>query len=584
MPSNAPASPSQPPNKKAVHDVGLKPRGAGELAMLTWNVAGVNNNPFEYWVTAEDEAPTYVQLMKRLESILVMPEAYGDPPQDMDVPIDKVFSQAMWEELRGRMSKEGWQCVDEVDSAWKSDFHKRKIISEFLLDKGLGKKRLTSMPDRVTNTVHLVPATASAPATAAAEADDSAPSAEAPSGSGAGASKPEPACRPTVINNYDGDLSTLSTWWVAWLRFMFDAQLTIKVKGSVVQKRPCEMLDCIKRSKYPDLTEAEEQMSIPLQTLCLAIYDAILVHLMNTISPDGAWQEVKKLLLERLYRGKHDRSREIISSYSHVEVICLQETSGVFGEYLMSSALDSSHFIMVPFRVDSRRDQNSLVLLSRKAFSEPREVTTEILSRFSGSGGVTDGDLMAVSARHTSSGQVVCIVSFHADTNGLMTVPMLEAIHACRSDPTSELCSQRFIMGLDANVYWEPSTPDHQSLSTLTDWLADHRLTSCWGDSPATEPCQTTCHARTFLQPQFQKALKFQDRITKSDRNPKDWIVFYSDEFCLKQQALKDNTGRMVFEEDKLLPTLTFPSDHGLVATVLALINEGKKVGVDARM
>ena len=43
-----------------------------------------------------------------------------------------------------------------------------------------------------------------------------------------------------------------------------------------------ETLLPIKRSKYPALSEDEERLSIPLQTLCGAIFDAILVHMLNT--------------------------------------------------------------------------------------------------------------------------------------------------------------------------------------------------------------------------------------------------------------------------------------------------------------
>lgn len=52
-------------------------------------------------------------------------------------------------------------------------------------DEELGSKRLASMPDRVTNTINV------------AESD-------------------EPVCRPTVINMYGEDLSTLQTWWEKW--------------------------------------------------------------------------------------------------------------------------------------------------------------------------------------------------------------------------------------------------------------------------------------------------------------------------------------------------------------------------------
>ena len=34
---------------------------AGELKLVTWNIAAINNNPFEYWITHEDAA--YNKLM-----------------------------------------------------------------------------------------------------------------------------------------------------------------------------------------------------------------------------------------------------------------------------------------------------------------------------------------------------------------------------------------------------------------------------------------------------------------------------------------------------------------------------------------
>ena len=49
------------------------------------------------------------------------------------------------------------------------------------------------------------------------------------------------------------------------------------------------MIVPLKRSKYPFVTEEEERMSLPLQLLSLAIFDAILVYLMNTIAPT-TWQ------------------------------------------------------------------------------------------------------------------------------------------------------------------------------------------------------------------------------------------------------------------------------------------------------
>jgi hypothetical protein len=61
---------------------------------------------------------------------------------------------------------------------------------------------------------------------------------------------------------------------------MFDTKLKIKDEaGEVNELAIWQMLQKIKRSKYPDVTPQEEEDSLPLQTMCGAIFDAILVHM-----------------------------------------------------------------------------------------------------------------------------------------------------------------------------------------------------------------------------------------------------------------------------------------------------------------
>jgi hypothetical protein len=48
---------------------------------------------------------------------------------------------------------------------------------------------------------------------------------------------------------------------------------------------------------YTKYVQEEEEVSLPLQTLCAAIFDAILVHMMNTVSQPAVWQELKKVCL-----------------------------------------------------------------------------------------------------------------------------------------------------------------------------------------------------------------------------------------------------------------------------------------------
>jgi hypothetical protein len=148
-------------------------------------------------------------------------EEFIENPGSNDVPVKNVFTEEMFSSLEGRMNAVGWP---NVRSYWENDFRNRLIVSGFMKDEDLGSKRLASMPDRITNTINVV-------------------------------GSEEPICRPTVINMYDGDLSTTDKWWNAWEKFMFDDSLTIKTKDGEMTKKPYEMLQAIKKAKYPAITE-----------------------------------------------------------------------------------------------------------------------------------------------------------------------------------------------------------------------------------------------------------------------------------------------------------------------------------------
>ena len=90
---------------------------------------------------------------------------------------------------------------------------------------------------------------------------------------------------------------------------MFEDELELKAKdGSVESKKgACELLGPIRRAKYPDVTEEEERISLLPQTLCQAIFDAVLVHVLNTVAP-GKWHTFKLQLCEALAKKKTQRT------------------------------------------------------------------------------------------------------------------------------------------------------------------------------------------------------------------------------------------------------------------------------------
>jgi len=492
------------------------------LRVATWNIAAINNNPFEYWITHDDA--DYNALMEGVQSFI-------DQPGERDVPVSQVFTPAMWAELKALMRAQGWSGVDETDALWQSSFGQRAIISGFMKDRSLGEKRLASMPDRVTNTINLA------------------------GGHGV-------ANRPTVINCFAGDMTSTARWWANWKAFMFEEKVV--VEGGGVATLPASLLQRIKRAKYPALSAEEEAISVPLQTLCQAIFDAILVHIVNLVSPSGKWQQLQQQMCDSLNRRKDANTLRILErSYGDTNLLFVQEAAAVFVAKANAAALGKSYAVIASSSLDGKRDQNSLVLLCRQYFdvASVREHTAEIMATFDKATPVASGDLLVISATD-AFGRSYLLASFHGDTNGLATLPVLAAVHAL----AQRMPSHRLIFGLDANTYVQGSASKQGVVEFGQDFVSKG-YSSCWGDAP--DPSNhTTFNARTFLQPQLQKAAKSTEKAGKGDKNPKDFILFPKATYRVVATT-KDNTGRRQYTEGMVFPTLQFPSDHGLVATVL---------------
>jgi len=523
---------------------GETPAGAGMaqrrvLKAATWNIAAINNNPFEYWITHDD--PEYNLLMAGVQ-------AFISDPGERDVPVSEVFSAEHFSALHGLMAEQDWTGLDKVSEFWHNDLSNRKIVSGFMKDKSLGDKRLASMPDRVTNTI------------------DTADQGR--------------VFRPTVISCYSGDLSSQQAWWKAWSDFMFRTPLRLPGKNSSDAPKEtiaAELLGPIKRAKYPAITEEEEAISIPLQTLCAAVFDSILVHIVNTVSPSGAWQTIKAGVLAALYDNKLQRTLEILAAGKH-DILFVQEASSSFPAAVSAdtSPLCASHFVVAP-EAKSKSDQNSLLLLSRAAFDEASvvELTNKALGLCSTSDApVAAGDLLAISVKAKAGGPAdlaaadgaqtsYLLASFHGDTNGLASLPVLQAVHALAQSMPEHL----LIFGLDANTAIKGKPGKIQGVEEFAEAFTSLGYSSCWGSSLDASNYTTYC-ARTFLQPQLQKACALEERATKGDRNPKDFVLFSASLWTVETVG-RDNTGEGRFEDEMVLPTLAFPSDHALLAATI---------------
>jgi hypothetical protein len=117
------------------------------LNIISWNIAAVNNNPFEYWITHNDAG--YNKLMVGIQDFI-------DEPGSRDLAVAQVFTQEMFDDLIKNMALEGWGGLPETEAQWNDNYKNRTIINGFMKDTEIGAKRLASMPDRITNTINTV--------------------------------------------------------------------------------------------------------------------------------------------------------------------------------------------------------------------------------------------------------------------------------------------------------------------------------------------------------------------------------------------------------------------------------------------
>ncbi len=430
-----------------------------QLKAVTWNIAAINNNPFEYWITSQD--PSYNSLMSNVSQFIV------STPSSFDQSISTVFNDKMLGELldllqdakllspasstgtptttstdaavggmRGMGSTtttNSLATVDDLRNYFTTNFANKKIISEFIKDGIIGKKRLVSMPDRVTNTINT--------------ADG------------------KVVLRPTVINCYDhANLKDLNNWWKEWKLFMFQKDIVTKKKSkstsggssataastgssstgttansgtstssvSITQKgKIFKSIQRIEKSKYPSITVEEEKMSIPLSILSLAIFDSILIHMMNHISftyPQLDWQKMRTTMCNSLNHQKTSRVLQILdTTYSKEDIIFLQEVAGNFISITKDrTTLGNLYDIHQSSLMDTDRDQNSFILLKKGKFRDVIEVTSEVNAIMAEQSAkmkvkvpVVAGDLivlLAADAKDKSSKYI--FASFHGDTNG----------------------------------------------------------------------------------------------------------------------------------------------------------------------
>ena len=108
-------------------------------------------------------------------------------------------------------------------------------------------------------------------------------------------------------------------------------------------------------------------------------------------------------MVEALNKKKVPNTLSILeNTYSSSDIITLQEVSSDFIDKASKSILGEIYHVIAPNDLDAVRDQNSVILLNRKTFSDIqalREITAAVTNAFPEGlkVPVANGDILAVS-------------------------------------------------------------------------------------------------------------------------------------------------------------------------------------------
>ena len=103
-----------------------------KLNAITWNIAAINNNPFEYYISTD--MLQYNDLMNNISHII------QTPSDDIDIPINQIFSNNMFIELLEKINSfpEISKTSSLLPDIWQIDYSERKCISGFIKDNLIG--------------------------------------------------------------------------------------------------------------------------------------------------------------------------------------------------------------------------------------------------------------------------------------------------------------------------------------------------------------------------------------------------------------------------------------------------------------
>lgn len=209
------------------------------LKVLSWNIAGINNNPWEYYVALDDDR--YNMLMSEIEGYLTKTGKSVKVQQVLD-QIDDQFLEKISNLLGDRCSDFSAMMSSETVSQ-----HLSGSLCAFLESKHFGNTRLISWPDRLLNTI---------------DGEDE---------------KEQSLYRPTAINYYPDRFQDASDWFQTWLSFMDTTGMGILEKNRS-NKYAQKLVLCFFVGRHDGWRchgHSGNVKSVFSEKLCVLVYDQI---------------------------------------------------------------------------------------------------------------------------------------------------------------------------------------------------------------------------------------------------------------------------------------------------------------------
>eukprot|EP00746_Dinoflagellata_sp_MGD_P081176 gnl/MRDRNA2_/MRDRNA2_32317_c0_seq1.p1 gnl/MRDRNA2_/MRDRNA2_32317_c0~~gnl/MRDRNA2_/MRDRNA2_32317_c0_seq1.p1 ORF type:complete len:672 (+),score=103.06 gnl/MRDRNA2_/MRDRNA2_32317_c0_seq1:268-2016(+) len=573
------------------------------LRVVHWNLAGPQNNPFEFWMEGYGAAAQNVDnVTAAISMVQASVENYMvNPAINITTAFGKFFPL-----LVARMKADAnFPLSRDQENTLKNRWRylHDKTVWQFLTDKALGVTRILSMPDRKVGDIKACNGT-----------------------------KPK---RPTLIACHDLEFQSIDAWWAQWLDFMFGDQSSCTKAKTPETKKTYEFFDDKSLRKYekkvyalaknPDKPDEDIivqylnniNTAVAMQTMMLAIFDAILMQGALSSAQHGQQpghiDVIRKKVCEVLVQVKDEQSLQVLDSYLSpdsavkADVVTLVEASSSFPDLLRTRY---PHFLVfMPPELDA---QNSLILINPDRFQiEPGIMagSLDILKEYKAEGELTYQVVMEKDAPR----RYLMIASYHANTEGTASTDVIKKLHEA-------VGRERLLIGMDANTQWQSaditqedvcrfyvhnkglalrsifqddsvltSSMDPSAIEKFTrECTLPNREAMCkrWYDAHQGPSLQgqnmncsrgnsaTTMKVRSMVNAQPTKGVKRADMMSSDllDMNPKDHIVYSLGGLLLRSSSRRNHLQIADYDRTAGMPSVSFPSDHALLEAEIEII------------